>query len=400
MIAGLSFGIPYIALFLFLIVISFPLVRGKYVLVYDAPKRALILSLLIFFIAFRAFVFTDWINYYVLYENTPSLFEGFGTVYVFFTKGWYATKEKGFLLYAVICKTVSDNYFFFQAVSSVIDIFILYTFFKKYLRNSVMFAFAFFMVFRGLEIEFNLLRNSKSIMLFLISIQYIRERKIVNYMFLNIVGMLFHVSSIIYLFLYFILHKKISRMFLLFLFIVGNVFYLAEIKWIKNLLLLASTFIDSRIGILIRLYLESELYSSSYGIGLGYLERTMSFVIVFLFYHKLMNRNTINIIFMNCAFLYWFVYLYCSEMYVLLQRIPLLFVFSYWVLYPQIYSILSRQFKYVFLLILLVYGGARMSLYNISYMYENIFMNYLPYQQKKVLVLEYLEENAENRLRR
>jgi hypothetical protein len=46
------------------------------------------------------------------------------------------------------------------------------------------------------------------------------------------------------------------------------------------------------------------------------LERFLSFIVVFMFYNKLVKKNPANIIFLNCGFIYWFVYLYCSEMYI------------------------------------------------------------------------------------
>jgi len=200
--------------------------------------------------------------------------------------------------------------------------------------------------------------------------------------------------------LYFILHRKIPRKVILFLFIIGNGVYLLEIKWIKNILLAASPLLNSRLGVITRGYLASELFSSSYGIGLGYLERSLSFIVVFMFYNKLVKKNPANIIFLNCGFIYWFVYLYCSEMYILLQRIPLLFVVSYWMLYPQIYGMMSRQFKYVFICCALIYGAARFSQYNAYQMYENVFFEHMDYSQKKVIVEKALNESTQARLKK
>jgi hypothetical protein len=159
---------------------------------------------------------------------------GFDVLQKYLTRGLYSSKEKGFLVYAIICKTISENYFFFQAVSSIIDIAVLYYFFKMYIEDRIALGFAFFCAFGGIPIAVNFLRNVKGILLFIISIKYLRERKLAPYMALNMLGFLFHVSSVIYLPLYFILHRKIPRKVILLLLIIGNGVYLLEIKWIKT----------------------------------------------------------------------------------------------------------------------------------------------------------------------
>ena len=59
--------------------------------------------------------------------------------------------------------------------------------------------------------EFNLYRNTKSFSLFLLSLPYLQNRKLLPYLLLNMTGCLFHISSMIYLPLYFVLYRKMSK---------------------------------------------------------------------------------------------------------------------------------------------------------------------------------------------
>jgi hypothetical protein len=129
------------------------------------PQNISIVSLLILFVAFRAYIQTDWVNYYRFYKDVPSLFEGKEIIRDFLGTAYY---ENGYVFYAVLCKTISSEYLFFQAVSSIIDITVLYVFFKTYIPKYIVLAFATFFIFKGLLLGIAAMRNIKAILLFLI----------------------------------------------------------------------------------------------------------------------------------------------------------------------------------------------------------------------------------------
>jgi hypothetical protein len=244
--------------------------------------------------------------------------------------------------------------------------------------------------------EINLLRNSKAIVLFLISIDYIRRKKIFQYFMLNIAGTLFHVSAFFYLPMYFILNKKKSKNTILCLFIIGNFIFIFSIRWIDYFLVQIVNILNNRLASITKIYLESDYYSSSYGLTFGYIERFMSFWVIYLFYDKLVKESKDNIIFINAFFIYIFIYLYFSEFMVISQRVPILFAFSYWILYPKIYSILSKNKKNIFLLILLIYGSVRL-LQNSTqnFRYENLLFDHSSYNERRELTVKTLKKQAE-----
>ncbi|MDR2407972.1 MAG: EpsG family protein [Bacteroidales bacterium] len=90
---------------------------------YSILQEGLVLFLLIFFIAFRAFVSTDWMSYYRLYNMMPPISSDFNDFYKTLKE---TNLEYLFLLLASICKRISPDYFFFQSILCIIDLIILF----------------------------------------------------------------------------------------------------------------------------------------------------------------------------------------------------------------------------------------------------------------------------------
>jgi hypothetical protein len=224
----------------------------------------------------------------------------------------------------LICKTITENYLFFQLISFIVDFFILYVFFKRYIKNEIAFGFLFFVLFYGMSIEFNLLRNAKAIMIFLLSLKYIKEKKIIKYLMLNMLGSFFHISALFYLPVYFIVNRQFSRKMLVVIFVIGNCIYIFQMHWIESILTSISTWFPTRLGILLSIYLSK---NQEYGITVGYVERFATFILVFLISKKLCAKEKGNLIFINIFYFYSFIFLYFSEISMFLERIVLLFAF-------------------------------------------------------------------------
>jgi hypothetical protein len=309
--------------------------------------------------------------YKPFYERIPSLSGGFKKIEPYLNRGI----EPGFVLYASFCKIFFSEYLPFQALSSIVDIVVLYYFFKYYIPNNIIMGFAAFYVW-GLYMEMDLLRNVKAIMLFLMSIKYLQNKKIVPYVLLNSAGTLFHISSLFYIPVCFIINFKYSRTVIFLAWIIGNIIFICRIKWIAGILYFMEVILPiPRILFLIQKYKIHDIYSSFYGISPGYIERQLTFLLVFFLQNKLTISNKDNRIFINMAYLYSFIYLYLSEMFVLVARIPQLFLCSYWILYPGIYKVLKKEKKYLFLCLFLLYGIMRI-VYN-NAMPERRYENFL-----------------------
>lgn len=378
---SIMYSFPYIALFLFLCLFAIPVTTGKNRLINTYWQRYAFFAVLLIFIGFRGFIFTDWKNYYPFYESAPSLFDGMEAVVTFLTKSRYAVYEKGFSLFSILIKTISDNYFFYQFISFLIDVIILYVFFKMYIPDALLLGFVFFFVFNGiigLGIQINFLRNAKAMMLFLISIPYLQKRKYAVYILLNIIGVFFHISSLLYIPLCLILNKRFNRSFYIFVFIIGNAVYLLQIRYVTILLKSVSVVIGGQVAYIINRYIENSSWNTSYGISIGYFERVFTYIVTLCFLKRLCKKES-NIIFVNCLFLYFLSYLYFSEMKILTDRLPLLFAFSYWIVYPQIYSFLSKNKKLLFWGIFILYATLKIASghRSILNLYDNaLFLKY------------------------
>jgi hypothetical protein len=163
----------------------------------------------------------------------------------------------------------------------------------------------------------------------------------------------------------------------------------------SGILSLIAGIAETRLFSLIKMYMESEVFSSEYGFTLGYIERTFSFCVMYIFYEKLIASKT-DVIMLNCAFLYFFIYLYFSEMFVLLQRLPILFAFSYWIVYPHIYGLLSKKGKYFFLFLLVLYGNVLLiQLHKTEASgYENIVVKHRSFSEKEIITDKALYQYA------
>jgi hypothetical protein len=225
-------------------------------------------------------------------------------------------------------------------------------------------------------------------MLFFLSITYIEQKKLVKYILLNILAVLFHASAIIYMPMYFILNKHYSKTIVFAFFILGNIFYLLQIEWCKAIFWNMRYVLPGRLGGYIHIYFDSKSkYSQNFGITIGYLERFLSFVLIFFFEKKLVKDKG-AIIFINLFYIYSFIYLYFSEISIILERVPLLFIGSYWILYPFIYRILNNKNKKLFLFLLMLYGILKIGYENrrLASLYENALFLHQSYYERADLI--------------
>mgnify|MGYP003609644350 CR=1 FL=1 len=161
-----------------------------------------------------------------------------------------------------------------------------------------MFSLVVFFVFAG-EIEINLLRNMKSMLLFLISLEYLKNRKFLPYLLLNILGLTFHATAIFFLPFYFFLHKISKRVFLL-IFITGFVFYFFQIKYLNFIVGLFSNGLGGVYLLKASGYLEGE----NSGITLAFIYVFIPFIFVYLNYDTIILRNNYNVLFVNLFLFY------------------------------------------------------------------------------------------------
>lgn len=379
------YAIPYIFIFLFLVILSLPYTNNnvKFNSMYKIYSTMLVFILLFIFFGLRGFIFTDWKAYYDCFMRSPVIGDSKLKKDFFFNADLYSSWEKGFLWLNVICKSIIPEWWFFQVVNFLIDFFVVLFFIKFHIPNYVVLGMCFYFSFGALRYDVNLLRNAKAIMIFICSLKFVKEQKIILYITLNLIGTLFHSSAIFFLPLYFILNKKPSKMFLIFLFLIGNIFFLFKIRWLSGIIEIVLNIIGGRISQIGIAYLNSDVYSSTYGISIGYIERTVTFFLVMHFRNRLLKTKN-NVIVLNIMYIYLFSFLFLSEMSILSDRISALFLLAYWIVYPQIYGYLNKDKKLLFLVLFFLYSSLKIvsGYSSVVCDYDNIIFPHYTYQQR------------------
>lgn len=367
--------IPYMEVFGFLLLGGAVDVFGKN----ERKKHMLFvfsIILLIGFLGLRGFIGWDWWAYYPSYNNLPNGFN----------------YEIGYEIWSNIFYKIGLSYHHFTFINTVADILILAYVLKKYSKYPI-FSMFLFLAVQGLSFEVDLLRNAKAVLLFIISIQFIKERKLIPFLILNILGMTFHMSSVIYLPMYFILNRNYSRKIVLPLIILGNIYYLFDTKLFIHILEYMSSVLPAAVGGKITSYLSIIPQNYKLPIGTLYFERLVTFIMVFFFLHKEKNHrekeNPYSLIMENSFYIFYLIFLFTSEFFIASTRIGILFIYANWFLWGDIVENLrDTKIKAAVFLIAVLIGGNR--IYNhfdfngnkILYRYENIITDHKSYEEK------------------
>ena len=179
------YSVPYLVYFFFLLLAM--LKEFVYLNKRQEKKKLdlLVLGSLIVFLGLRGFVYTDWTLYYQFFLKLPMLADwDYWTLDgIVFDCGY----EKGFILYSILIKSLFSNYFIWVFIGSLLDLIVIHKIITKN-TNYYILAVIMFILFGGLTIEFNLYRNSKAIICFLLSINYLQKRRLLPYLLLNTLG--------------------------------------------------------------------------------------------------------------------------------------------------------------------------------------------------------------------
>lgn len=315
--------------------------------------------LIFLFLCFRGFLGWDWYFYY------PSFMEG---TYVY---------EKGYMLLSKVIGGIYKNYSFYQTILAFIDLSVFYWFFKKYCKYPLM-SFVIFLSIQGFQMEVELLRNMKSIILFLLSFQFIERREWVPYMLLNLLGISFHMSSLIYLPMYFILNFKYNKKVIVYLFLLGVVYYLSDVKILTYFLGFLKSGLQERVAG----YLN---YGSVIRqINYFFIER----VVVFIFAYLYEKNNVIK----NSAYIWCFIFIFTPELPVFSMRIGVLFIYSVWLVLARAFeNIKSKEILIVviaFFCFYRLYNNLSFEGNKINYNYRPIFKENIDYKKRERELIE------------
>jgi hypothetical protein len=367
-VESLRYSIPYISLVVYFILLFITEYLVRKQAAHSDTNIKIIrwagLVGLLFFFGLRGFIGWDWTIYYPAFKSVPDLFSSVEGIY---TRTRF---EVGFVAYMSVIKSIWNNYHFFIFVNTLLDILILNLILKQFSRISFSISCLLFVIMGGFYLETDLLRNAKSIMLFLLSLQYIRDRKIVPFFILNIVGCMFHISAVLYLPLYFFMHRIIPRKIVLTIFLVGIFIFLIQFEYVRPLLKEIASLLGERYTVILNKYLSSEMYSSGYGITIGFIERIITSALIIIYYNIIIKQNRHNILFINGYILFFIIFFYFSEIKIIPVRVGMLFSFGYWIIYPAIFKAIEKINNRI-IFIIFIY-----SLIKIAGMTDNLLYRY------------------------
>lgn len=367
------YAYPYIFIFLIIFSLSFIEQDNSKTLKKDAKiiARFSLALILFLFLGLRGLIGMDWVFYKDNYDRIPRYF----SISEFKQIRHTLSYEGGWNYFTIICRYIGLDYISFQTVNWIIDFIFLYLIAKRYQQKNILLFFTIFLVLQGYTFSLIILRNSKVIYLFILSLRYIKEKKFLKYELLCIIGFFFHKSVIICMPLYFILGRQYNKKFILALFIVGLGIFILQISYLKMLIMASIQILpETPITRMVSAYMHSDHFGGSFGLTIGALERIATFIIFYRFQDLLIGENNENIVEWNCYLIFIFLNLYFNELYIVIERLPNYFIFTYWIFYPKLFRKMDKPTKLFAYICLIVYGTLRVyiTVDDRYYKYENV----------------------------
>ncbi len=138
----------------------------------------------------------DTLNYMLVYERLPSLFES-----NYFDKIGQERAEIGWLFLTGIAKLIGDDFLWLQILHAIIVNASIFIFIKRYSKHCFIGILFYFISFY-FYFNFEILRESIAISFFLVfGLKYLLNKKHLHYILTVFVMMLFHQSAVILVFL-------------------------------------------------------------------------------------------------------------------------------------------------------------------------------------------------------
>ena len=150
--------------------------------------------------------------------------------------GYDSNVEYGWNLLNKFCSFIFDDYSFMFIVTAFIFVLFIFLSIKEYCTK-IMLPIIIFIIGGYYFYSFNVMRQCITISMFIYSLKFAREKKIIAYMLINLIGASFHKSGYIYLPLYFVLNKNFDNRLYLILFLLVLFLRFNIVEYISKLLI-------------------------------------------------------------------------------------------------------------------------------------------------------------------
>ena len=332
-----------ILVFLLFAIISLPLSildYGKRTFSIKLFDKFIYICCLLYFIIVAGARYTprsDWNNYRGVFETSGKI----GAIHL---TGYF---DSGFELLMNVIKTFSDKYIVFFIVYEIIVCFFLYYNIKKYLGYSLTVCCLYFPII-FLTLDMIQMRSLMAVQIFIYSIQYIKEKKIIPYFICIFFASSIHITSIILFPMYFILDRRYRSSTIIIIIIFGILLNLFRIDIVIPLIKLISPVMGEFINGKIMFYVFSgNPFSRSF--GLIHLEFIIFFVLFMKYRKNLESCNKYTNIFLNLFILYGVDIFYLWKILAFSGRLKFFFISSLLFLVPRILKSNKKSFVFIFI---------------------------------------------------
>ena len=279
---------------------------------------------------------SDWINYMGAFEASGRI----GSIY--FPRYF----EIGFEFLINVIKTFSNHYIVFFITYEIIVCFFLYYNIKKYFGYSISVCCLYFPII-FLTLDMIQMRTLMAVQIFIFSIQYIKEKKIIQYFLYILCASTIHITAIILFPMYFILNRRYKSSTIIIITIFGILINLFQIDFVIPMIRLISPMMGEYINNKITAYVFSgNLFSRS--LGLIHLEFIVFFVLFMKYRKNIESGNIYANIFLNLYILYGADIFYLWKVLMFSGRLKFYFILSLIFLLPRLLKINRKSFLFAF----------------------------------------------------
>jgi hypothetical protein len=352
-----SFFSPYMVLFLLLALLIYPyqVSQGKL-------RKFVVACCFVMFVVFFGLhgnVGDDY-DAYMHYYNMP-----------WTSKDRLLTFEPGFYLFTSFFKAIGLSFTVFLFVYACIVNTLLMRFCIQ-VKGNIPLMLCIFVATGGVASEINFLRSMVALMLFVNSLTYLCNRKPFPFFLMNIIGVFFHFSSLLYLPCYFILHKRLSPTALWMILAVAAILSPFHIQFLGFVPLLADV-LD--FGFL-QHFAQYVIAPGPQPLGFttGLIERLLTAFAVCYYYDKLTKTPLLRVA-VNAFLFYFLFYSLLSGYPTLATRLGNMFVFAYWLLWPAILKLANGWSRYTIAFLMFVYLALRVGSMAIHPQWHYVFFS-------------------------
>lgn len=239
---------------------------------------------------------SDWRSYELIYETID--WDNYGYDY-------YA--EPGFYAYMAIFKLFNADFWHIAVLTKVLCFLTFLKYLKKYLQDDVLLGLMYFVPWYGFYLFIDCpMRNLMAITIFLLALPYLLKRDFWRYFLLILLASSFHVTALLFLFLYFFAIKKQSTFLWVVIFILVNLFFASRtfIIWLCSLLLGNIPFMMAKIEAYL---LDENIFAEGRILSFGMLIH-LAFFILLLIKRRCVEERENGIFIFNLAICYLLFY--------------------------------------------------------------------------------------------